>query len=346
VSPTKRSITIRDIAREAHVGVGTASRVLNGGKGVRQSTLARVSAVIRELGFRPNAQARRILRGRSEMVCFILSNRPFLHPLHAGILQGFEACASSLKQHVVFVAVHASEECPAAQISLPPILLEQGWTDGVILAGAIYPNLIRRIETLGIPFVAFGNNVFGPRRRRHFDQVGYDGTQAEFAAAQYLIGRGHRSVAFVGDIHYPWFQEQHRGYVRAMAASGLRPLSMTARHEAGFVEYGEWAGPQLLQRTHPPTAILAGNDEIAFGLWRSLSRKGVRIPEDVSLIGFDDREIALLVEPPLTTLRVPTNQIGHACMTLLLERLRRPNMPFTKRLLPTELVERESVRSL
>lgn len=279
------------------------------------------------------------------MVCFILSNRPFLHPLHAGILHGVEACASSLKQHVVFVAVHASEECPAAQISLPPILLEQGWTDGVILAGAIYPNLIRRIETLGIPFVAFGNNVFGSRRREHFDQVGYDGTRAEFAAAQYLIGRGHRSVAFVGDIHYPWFQEQHRGYLRAMAASGLRPLSMTARHEAGFVEYGEWAGPPLLQRTHPPTAILAGNDEIAFGLWRSLSRKGVRIPEDVSLIGFDDREIALLVEPPLTTLRVPTNQIGHACMTLLLERLHRPNMPFTKRLLPTELVERESVRS-
>src|SRR5712692_6432460 len=117
------SITIRDVARRARVGVGTVSRVLNNGAYVSPATRDRVLAVIRQLGFRPNAQARRILRRRAEMVCFLLNNRDFLHPFHARILQGVEDYASKFKQHVVFAAIHYSAETPSGRIPLPPILL-------------------------------------------------------------------------------------------------------------------------------------------------------------------------------------------------------------------------------
>ena len=167
-------ITIREVARHAGVGVGTLSRVLNDGAYVSPSTRDRVLAAIRRLGFRPNAQARRILRRRAEMVCFLLSNCDFLHSFHARILQGVETYASMVKQHVVFAAVHYSPETPSDRIPYPPILQERGWIDGLILAGTTYPNFIRTIRKIGIPFVAFGNNLVGFEGRPNFDQVSFD----------------------------------------------------------------------------------------------------------------------------------------------------------------------------
>src|SRR5216683_3055048 len=166
--------TIRDVARLAGAGVGTISRVLNGSPLVRPPTRDRVMAAIRRLGFRPHAQARRILRHRKEMVCFLLSNRDFLHPFHARILQGVEKYASSLRQHVIFAALHYSPGTAAERISLPPVLQERGLVDGLILAGTIYPNLLRKIESVHMPFVAFSNNVVGIDDEQQFDQVGFD----------------------------------------------------------------------------------------------------------------------------------------------------------------------------
>src|SRR4030088_543241 len=146
--------TIREVAKAANVGIGTISRVLNSSAQVSRETRARVLAAIRRLGFRPNAQARRILKRRAEMVCFLLSNRDFLHPFHARILQGVESYATSLKQHVLFAALHYSPRTPPDRIDLPPVLQEHGLIDGLILAGTIYPNLLRRIQFSPIPLLA------------------------------------------------------------------------------------------------------------------------------------------------------------------------------------------------
>src|SRR2546429_8028410 len=161
VEAVPKKTTIRDVARAASVGIGTISRVLNSSSQVSRQTRARVLEAIRRLGFRPNAQARRILKRRSEIVCFLLSNRDFLHPFHAHILQRVESYASSLQHHVLFRVLHYSPRTPPEKIDLPPVLQEHGLIDGVILAGTIYPNLLRRIEAIHMPFVAFSNNVVG-----------------------------------------------------------------------------------------------------------------------------------------------------------------------------------------
>ncbi len=342
-----RHITIRDVARDARVGIGTVSRVLNSSAHVREATRKRVQDSIRRLGFRPHAQARRILRRHAEMVCFLLSNRDVLHSFHARILQGVETYARGLKQHVVFGAVFYDEETRPDRIPLPPLLEERGWVDGLILAGTIYPNFLRRIQAIGIPFVALGNNVFSlDREHRRFDQVSFDGGKGEADAVRYAIEQGHRLIAFVGDTSYPWFRERHHGYLSALEAHHLETICLTEHRQPNFVEYGEWAGPKLLEHNPPPTVILAGNDEIAYGLWRCFRRMGIRVPEDLSLVGFDDREEALLMDPPLTTVRVYKEEIGQACMKMLLERLHHPLLPFTERILPTELVIRGTVRRL
>src|SRR6201987_438273 len=156
-----RKTTIRDVAKAAGVGVGTISRVLNSSTQVTRETRTRVLDAIRRLGFRPNAQARRILKRRTEMVCFLLSNRDFLHPFHARILQGVESHPTRVKQHVLFAALHYSPRTLPDRIVLPPVLQDHGLIDGVILAGTTYPNLLHKIRSIHMPFVAFSNNVMG-----------------------------------------------------------------------------------------------------------------------------------------------------------------------------------------
>jgi len=338
--------TIRDVARAAGVGIGTISRVLNSSSHVSGKTRARVLDVIRRLGFRPNAQARRILKRRSEMVCFLLSNRDFLHPFHARILQGVESYASALKQHVLFAALRYSPRTPAGKIDLPPVLQERGLIDGVILAGTIYPNLLARMESIDVPFVAFSNNVVGIDEQQQFDEVGFDDVHGTLQATRHLISKGHRRIVFAGDISYPWLHRRFKGYQQGMRENKLRPVLITLRNSQTFVDFGQKSLRRILSRQPRPTAVVAGNDEIAYGLWRALSRHGWNVPERISLVGFDDREEALLMDPQLSTVRVQKEEIGKTCMKMLLERLHHPQMGFSRRILPTELVIRGTVRPI
>jgi DNA-binding LacI/PurR family transcriptional regulator len=341
-----RKTTIREVAQAASVGVGTISRVLNSSSQVSRETRERVLDAIRRLGFRPNAQARRILKRQSEMVCFLLSNRDFLHPFHARILQGVESYATGLKQHVLFAALHYSPRTSPGRIDLPPVLQEHGLIDGLILAGTIYPNLLRRIESIHMPFVAFSNNVVGMDVEQQFDQVGFDDFNGTLQSTRYLIGMGHQHIVFAGDISYPWLHRRFDGYKQGMRENRLKPVSIMARNSQSFVDFGEKSVERILSRRPRPTAAVAGNDEIAYGLWRSLQRHAIKVPDDISLVGFDDREEAVLMDPPLSTVRVHKEEIGETCMKMLLERLHHPRMTFSQRILPTELVIRGTVRQL
>lgn len=344
VEAVPKRATIRDVARAAGVGVGTISRVLNASSQVSRGTRARVLEAIRHLGFRPNAQARRILKRRSEIVCFLLSNRDFLHPFHARILQGVESYASGLKQHVLFAVLHYSARTSPEKIDLPAVLQEHGLIDGVILAGTIYPNLLRRIESVHMPFVAFSNNVVGMDGEQQFDQVGFDDFNGTLQATRYLIGQGHSRIDFAGDTSLPWIQRRFEGYRQGMREKKLRPVLVTARNALSFVDFGQQSMQRILSMRSRPTAVVAGNDETAYGLWLMLRRQGVKVPDEISLVGFDDREEAVLMDPPLSTVRVHKEEIGQTCMKMLLERLHHPQMAYSHRILPTEFVIRGTVR--
>src|SRR5258708_7659905 len=341
-----RKTTIREVAQAASVGIGTISRVLNSSSQVSRETRARVLEAIRRLGFRPNAQARRILKRRAEMVCFLLSNRDFLHPFHARILQGVESYATSLKQHVLFAALHYSPRTPPDRIDLPPVLQEHGLIDGLILAGTIYPNLLRRIESIRMPFVAFSNNVVGMGEEQQYDQVGFDDFNGTLHATRYLIGMGHRQIVFAGDISYPWLHHRFEGYRQGMRENKLKSVLIKVRAPQSFVDFGQKSGAQILSRRPRPRAAVAANDKRACGFGGSLRRHPIKVRDDISLGGCDDREGAVLMDPPLSTVRVHKEEIGETCMKMLLERLHHPGMAFSQRILPTEFVIRGTVRHL
>ncbi len=301
---------------------------------------------IRELGFRPNAQARRIHWKRSEIICFLLGNRKFPNSFHARILQGVEDCAREMNQHVLFAGVHYESDTEPARIELPSILEERGLFDGLILSGTNHANFLTRIQKMYVPFVVFGNNVVDFEGEKYFDQVGYDGFNGEMEAVRYVLNLGHRDIVFVGDLAYPWVRVRHEAFVRACRTAKVKPNTITTSQPCNFVEYGEWACGRILARKPWPTCVVAVNDEVAFGIWRSFRHQRVHVPDDISLIGFDDREEATLMDPPLTTVRVRKEEIGEACMRTLLERIRNPKMAYMEKTLSTDLVVRETVRKL
>lgn len=197
-----------------------------------------------------------------------------------------------------------------------------------------------------MPCVVFSNNVMGPDRDGQFDEVGFDDFNGTLRATRHVIEMGHRRIAFCGDISYPWIQRRFDGYRAGMREGKLRSVLTKTRYSQSFVDFGQQSAAHILSEKPHPTAIVAGNDEIAYGIWRSLFRLGLKVPDDISLVGFDDREEAVLMDPPLSTVRVHKEAVGESCMKMLLERLHHPQMAYSKRVLPTELVIRATVRQL
>ncbi len=342
----QRHITIKEVARKAGVGIATVSRVINNSRRVDPGTRKRVLAVIRSLGYRPNASGRRLVKKSAEMVCFVLSNREFMNPFHSGILYGVERYLSQAGQDVVFSNLHYSGSTPPARLALPRILTERGIADGFILAGTNYTNLVTAMDLLEVPYVVFGNNLVGEARHPRADAVYYDDRSTARGLVERLIALGHRDIWFVGDVRMPWFRRRAESYRVAMQVHGLPLreyiLPYTGDYRDYAVAYGVQAMEQILAERQPITAVVAGNDGIAYGAWRALGRGGRRVPQDISLVGFDDVQEAALTDPPLTTVRVPTEELGRACAQLLLEKLKARGAPQAPIIVPTEIVERGS----
>jgi LacI family transcriptional regulator len=208
------------------------------------------------------------------------------------------------------------------------------------------------MDKLGVPYVLFGNNLveakpndsppYGSERR--MDAVYYDDGDAERQMMERLIEMGHRHIWFAGDIEMPWFLRRVRVYREAMHAHGLTPreFAMSGADQRDYADYGEQALAGILSSGQPVTAVLGGNDGIAYGAWRALRRAGLRVPDDVSVVGFDDVQEASWTDPPLTTVRVPTHEVGVACARMLLEKLKQQGVAQPPVMLTSQLIERGS----
>jgi DNA-binding LacI/PurR family transcriptional regulator len=174
------------------------------------------------------------------------------------------------------------------------------------------------------------------------DTVVFDSEDGARKATEYLIQLGHRNMVFLGDITLPWYQRCYAGHAAAMRLHGLKVDHLEVGLEGSPFDYGARCVEQLLSRTHLPTAIVAGDDEIALGAMSELQRRGIEIPAGISVVGFDDISDVKYFRPLLTTVRVPKEEIGHALGEVLFRRLSKPDLKPVKKVLPTELILRES----
>ena len=336
-----RSVTIQDVADEAGVGLGTVSRVLNKHPSVSDSTRKRIMAVVTRLNYQPNVQARRLVKGKAETVCFVLSNREFIDPFHALVLRGAQRFFAAVGQQVIYLPFEYPETTKSESLILPKIIAARGVVDGVILAGTNRTNLLEALEKANVPYVVFGNNLL-PGQDTLPDSVWFDDGDGGYQVGKHFLDHGRTRIWYVGDIKQPWFRRRYEGCRAALEECGMKLELFEDIESEDRVQYGYKATCAIADEKREADAIFAGNDAVAYGAWKALDERRLPIPGDIAIVGFDDRELCQLTSPHLSSVRTFNEEVGRECARMLLEKLENPGRRMPPVILHTELVVRGS----
>ncbi len=334
--PNKRPVTIQRVAREAGVSPMTVSRVLNRRPDVSPETREKIQRTISRLGYQPNAFARSLASSRSHTLGLITAD--FSDFFFTEVIAGAEAEA---RRHGYFFMLGSTERNLQDEPEYIR-LLTQRHVDGILFARPStepdYHHLLDLIRK-GTPVVTTSFRIPG-QKLTVVDVDNVDGAQQ---AVNCLLAGGHRQIAMIaGPTGWKSVEDRSQGYQNALKAAGIP-------YRAPLVAEGDWsfdggyrAMQELLARGRPFSALFAQNDRMAIGATRALREAGRRIPENVSLVGYDDIPVAAFCDPPLTTVRQPMREVGAVAARLLIQAIEEPELVRQNVLLKTELVKRSS----
>jgi LacI family transcriptional regulator len=341
VTPSKSKPTINDVAARAGVSKKTVSRVINGEGGLRDAMRARVESAISELGYAPNPQARALAFGRNFTLVLLHDNPNAQTVLNfqKGVLDAIGGSDLALMVRPVarnspdlMEQIHSflSRHRPLAALLLPPLSERD--------------DLAQLCRALDVRCIRVGSALLDDAEHC----VASNDCEAVQAVVAYLIAQGHRRIGFVrGPNGFRSAAERERGFVQAMAERGLAVRSSLCVEGDYRFDSGVDAGRRLLDQREPPTAVFASNDEMAAGVMHAALERGLRLPEQLSIAGFDDSPTARHVWPALTTVRWPIVEMGALAAQKAVAGILdlRPFSAATVTL-PSEVVTRDSVARL
>jgi LacI family transcriptional regulator len=342
-TPAGKRATIRDVAARAGVSHQTVSRVINGSSKVTEQTRERVLGAIRELAYVPSPMARGLISNRTHslgMVSAEISDHSF-----AEAVAGAEA--ETRKRGYYLIVASVEDESRDDERGYLRLMLARR-VEGLIVARPSVPLSSEQLlpaVAAGVPLVAIGaNEVPG------FTVVDVDNVDGGRQATAFLVAQGHRRIATItGPREWPSAKARLEGYRKALRAGHVAgERSLVERSPDWGLEGGQAAAARLLDRGASFTALFAQSDLIALGAMRELRVRGLRVPEDVSVVGYDDIPVAGFVHPALTTVRQPIRDVGAAAARIVLDRLAAETagdggVAPERHLLPAELVVRETV---
>jgi LacI family transcriptional regulator len=303
---------IKDVARQAGVSVGTVSNVINRPDMVSEDTRTRVLEVIERLGYVRSESARQLRAGRSRIIALLVLD--MANPFFVEVASGAERAA---REAGLGVMLCNSAESPAEEADYLGLFAEQR-VRGVLVTPADTTG--RNLESFsrhGIPYVFADRDVPSSQAC----SVSVDDIAGGGLAADHLIEQGHEHIVYVsGPMHLTQCQDRRTGALDALTAAGLPPEALShIETERLDVASGRDAGARLLGMTDRPTAVFCANDLLALGVLQALYAAGVRVPEEVALVGYDDIEFAAAAAVPLTSVRQPAYRLGRAAADLLIE---------------------------
>lgn len=318
---TARKPTIDDVARHSGVARTTVSRVLNGGPNVRDEVRERVLASVAALNYRVNPQARSLAGGASRMLALILASDLEAEPnsFYASALE-LGALRECLASGYQLLARHVPQQSPDRRRQVLDLMTTQR-CQGVILTPPFADDviLIEEIRKNGGQVVTISPG--GPGRAVA-DGVGIDDEAGGYDIARHLLDLGHRRFAFISGIEGHLSAEQRfDGLKRALAERGLDPAEVEVVRGDFTFRSGSVQAARLLDRPDPPTALVCANDDMAAGALSVAHGRGLEVPGDVSITGFDDTPVSEIVWPPLTTVHQPLKDMGREAVLVLAERL-------------------------
>lgn len=343
VSHAGVAMTLEEVAALAGVSRSTVSRVVNDQPRVSSATRAQVRRVISEHGYSPNLAARTLAGRRSQTIGVVIPammQYSIASPYYALIMQGVTTACDQRDFNVML--------SPATKLTPEGYerIMRSGVVDGVVVTStAASPALLNWLAVERYPFVLIGYHPAFP----NINTVCPDYEQAGMMAAQHLIWLGYERIATItGPQTHPGAMARHGAFLHGFeeAHRAVPPAYIV---EADFTEHGgHQAMQQLLNAAPQPQAVFCGSDLTAIGALQAIRGAGLRVPDDIALVGFDDIPQARTVEPPLTTVRQPMEQLGHTAVSMLIDILESLSADHHRQLapqhvlLPTELVVRES----
>jgi LacI family transcriptional regulator, repressor for deo operon, udp, cdd, tsx, nupC, and nupG len=310
----RRRVTSYDVARAAGVSQTTVSFVLNqvAEANISDETRQRVVAIAEQMGYVPDAAARALVRGRTQIIGVVVTTLD--DPFIGALVQTIESAARD-RGYVVILA--SSSDLPEREIAAAK-MLQSRRVDGVIVAssrvGALYKG---HLEQPRVPVVLI-NSLAEPGDELFFS-VGVDNRHGGNVATAHLIGKGHRRIAYVASPpDRRDNKERMAGYRQALAGAGIGYAPSLVLQGTGDAAGGQRALPQILSLDNPPSAVVCYNDLTAIGVIDAARRAGLALPRDLAIVGFDDIAFAQYCDPPLTTVAQPIGELGRRAIELML----------------------------
>ena len=331
-------VTIIDVAREAGVSFATVSRVVNGKGYVSPQTREKVIQAMTRIGYTVNRQARALAGGRHQVIGLLV---PDLDTSYIGeVLRGIDEELVANSYDLMLYTTHKRR----TRESVFANSLTNGMTDGLLMILPMAPEAyVDSIRRRGFPFVLIDHEGLD----REGPSVGATNREGARQAMRYLLGQGHRRIGIItGNMEMDCARERLAGCHEALSEAAID-------HDPALVKSGDFhrqlaftLTQEYLAMPERPTAIFAANDLSAFGAMDAIRAAGLRVPHDVSVVGFDDIPDARWTHPQLTTVRQPMREMGQRAARMLLQMIDHPELPPQRIELPTELIVRESCRAL
>ena len=339
----EKKVTIYDVAKHCGVSVATESRIVNNvDYPVSAELRTRVQASVRELKYKPNMLGRYLKSNRTDEVGVIIPNiSNFYYP---GLIAGINDSLIHSGYNVLLCNSYRNPEYEKKQF----LSLLQKQVKGIIISTVSDDtSWIEEVNTDDVTVVAIEQPLHTPTHRVCFNYYG-----GGYMAARYLVGMGHRDIAFISPpLTYASRRQRLDGFLAGLKESGIEldadhlRISDYERDDENVYEFniGSRLAEKLMQLDTPPTAIFCINDMMALGAIRALQRRGIRVPQDVSVLGFDNLALSEMITPALTTVDQCTREIGAKAIELLTKSFADPAAPLETVRFKPKLVERESV---
>jgi LacI family transcriptional regulator len=334
-------VSIFDIARATNCSIATVSCAINGKGRVSALTRKRILEACTALGYAPNAAGRHLRLQRTETVGLLLyptCASEFRNSFAADVIEGLENRLIAANYHLLLGGYH-----PQVTAGALPQFIGQGRVDGVILLGKYPSAILAALRHVPVPMLILDSED----ERGAIDSITTDGYAAGRQAVSYLVERGHRRIvmlAYDHDFHNP--VQRRRGFLESMTTHGLWTHDRSL--VSGFNDDADGCRllHQRLTEPEPPTAVICENDHLALTVIRRLTADGVRVPEQLSVIGFTDDADSAVSHPPLTTFHIAKQDLGRLGADMMLARIAEPERAVLQRRVPAALIERQSVLAL
>ncbi|HOX32135.1 MAG TPA: LacI family DNA-binding transcriptional regulator [Spirochaetales bacterium] len=323
-------VTIEDVARACGVSRATVSRVINGESRVRPQTIEKVNEAIRALGYHPNLHAKALSGGGTDTVALMLPG--VWRSYHAILIEGVEEVASREGFHVLVRTKDYLEEAER--------LFDEGRVEGFIFRNMDraeeHAKLFSRLARRGIPFLLIGNPL------GDYPAIAIDNVGGGRMVARHFLEHGFRRMLYLsGPADHADSQDRYFGFRVGLEEGGLGPEAILRAEGDYTTRSGFEAAARLIPELEPE-AVFAANDRMALGVLLYLRKRGLGVPGDMAVVGFDDAFFSEYLSPPLTTVRPPIHEMGTTAMKTMASILRKPGSLTGKIILPTSLVVRAS----